>query len=184
MESLMKGIIFTTLAVMVEEKFGLELWDRVLLEVAPSSEGIYTAGAAYPDSELFAIISCLSKLTQIPANDLITAYGAYLFNKFTTYFPSLILPGISLKEFLKSIDNIIHMEVKKIHPNAALPSLTYEDSVEDELVILYRSPRKLCHLAIGLMQGASKHYQQTCEIKESLCLHKGADHCRFELKFS
>ena len=34
----MKGIIFTTLAEMVEENFGLELWDQVLLDAKPASE--------------------------------------------------------------------------------------------------------------------------------------------------
>lgn len=179
----MKGVIFTTLGQMVEEKFGLAFWDTVLLDVAPASEGIYTAGNIYSDKELFALIASISKLSGIPSNDLVIAYGEYLFDKLAILFPGLVPKNCSLKQFLKSIDRVIHVEVKKLHPNAELPSLAYEDTVPEQLTILYRSPRKLCSLAMGLMKGAANHYKEALSINEPVCMHKGADHCRFELKF-
>lgn len=179
----MKGIIFTTLADMVQDKYGLEMWDKLLLEVNPPSEGAYTAGTVYPDSELFALLACLSKMTNLPINDLLNAYGEYLFEKLLGYFPNLVPEHITLKEFLLTINDIIHVEVKKMHPNAELPRISYENPAADQLVMLYQSPRKLCPLAMGLMKGAAKHYQASYHISESLCMHKGADHCRFELQF-
>lgn len=180
----MKGIIFTTLGQMIEEKFGLEFWDKVILDASPASEGIYTAGNVYADQELFALVASASKLTGIPTNDLVAAYGEYLFDKLIALFPGLVPENYSLKQFLKSINNVIHVEVKKLHPNAELPSLSYEDTTPKQLVILYRSPRKLCPLAIGLMKGAANHYKEKLNIEEPVCMHQGADHCRFELTFS
>lgn len=179
----MKGIIFTTLNQMVEEKFGLEFWDKVLLDAKPPSEGIYTAGAFYSDAELFAIIGSISKISNIPVPDLVRSYGEYLFEKLAVYFPELVPQSASLKEFLQSIDRVIHVEVRKLHPNAELPSLQYEDPAPDQLVILYKSPRKLCMLAEGLMKGAAQHFNEKINITEPNCMHKDADHCRFELKF-
>jgi hypothetical protein len=180
----MKGIIFTTLNEMVEEKFGLEFWDSVLLDAKPPSEGVYTAGAFYSDSELFSIIDSISKISNIPASDLVRTYGEYLFEKLAHHFPELVPEHATLKMFLQSIDRVIHVEVRKLHPNAELPSMKYEDPAPDQLVILYQSPRKLCMLAEGLMKGAAQHFKETINIKEPVCIHKGGDHCRFELKFN
>lgn len=180
----MKGIIFSTLSEMVEEKFGLEFWDKVLLDAKPSSEGIYTTGAFYSDAELFTIIESISKLSQMPKGDLIRSYGEYLFEKLAAHFPELIPSNTTLKAFLQSIDRVIHVEVRKLHPNAELPSMQYEDPASDRLVILYKSPRKLCILAEGLMKGAAHHFNEKIDVKEPLCMHKGSDHCRFELNFN
>jgi hypothetical protein len=52
----MKGIVFTTLNDMVEEKFGLETWEALLDKVHPESKGVYTAGGTYKDAELISYV--------------------------------------------------------------------------------------------------------------------------------
>lgn len=180
----MKGIVFSTLTDMVEEKFGLEFLDQMLIKANLSSQGVYTAGSVYPDAELFTIVATLSEMTGVPQSDLICTYGEYLFGKLTAFFPGLVPAQATLKQFLKSIDRVIHVEVRKIHPNAELPTIKYEDPAPNQLVLLYHSPRKLCALARGLMQGASAHYHAPLDIQETACMHHGATDCRFELTFA
>ena len=48
----MKGIVFTLLNELVEEKFGPEVWEKALEIAKPASEGIYTAGDTYSEKEL------------------------------------------------------------------------------------------------------------------------------------
>jgi hypothetical protein len=62
-------------------------------------------------------------------------------------------------EFLKSIEDVIHKEVKKLYHNPNLPTLDWEQEDDRSLDLYYRSPRKLCGLAEGLIRGAAQRYE-------------------------
>lgn len=181
----MKGIVFTLLNDLVEERFGLETWDALLDKTKLASGGVYTAGATYPDQELFSLVGALSERVNIPADVLIRAFGEYMFPIFANRYPVFFPPNQSLREFLLSIHNVVHIEVKKLYPNAGLPDFTYEDNDPKTLVMLYRSKRKLCALAEGLIAGSSTHFNQKLLIKHEVCMLHDAhsDHCRLELTF-
>lgn len=177
----MKGIIFTTLGDMVEERFGLETWNQLLNTVNPPNGGAYTAGGTYPDAEIFSLITVLSNLVDVEPLQLVEAFGIYMFPVLAKKHSNFLQKGLSLKDFLKSIDRVIHVEVRKLHADASLPSITYEDPAPNQLVMLYRSPRKLCALAIGLIKGAAIHFKNKVTIQQPCCMHQGADHCRLEV---
>ena len=181
----MKGIIFTSLQEMVEDKFGIQEWDGLLENVELPSHCIYTAGGTYDDAELVELVTKLSARSNIPVPKLIEAYGEYLFPILAIKHPQFISKGMSFKEFLQTIDQVIHVEVHKLYPEAGLPAISYEDSGQpDQLVLLYRSPRKFCSLATGLINGASQHFKTPVTINHTKCMHSGSDHCRLELKFA
>lgn len=177
----MKGIVFTVLNEMIEKKFGMEFWDSLL--VSTGHEGAYTAAASYPDEEILSLVSSLSQQTRIPANDLVKAFGEYLFEAFVRQYPTLFQNRLTAKEMLKSVDGIIHVEMKKLHPEATLPKFDYEEPSDDTLVMIYRSERKLCPLVEGLLTGTAKHFDTQISFLQTRCIHQGNSHCRFELTF-
>jgi hypothetical protein len=179
----MQGTIFTVLSEMVIEKLGMTLWDEILLEVKPSSGGSYTAGEQYPDEELISLVVCLSNKTNIPVPNLIESYGEYLFTHLYQSLPSSMQDAPSLRDFLLSVDKIIHKEVRRLHPNAYLPSFDYDENIPNTLVMFYNSKRKLCHAAVGLIRGASNQFKETVEIEHPECMHHGAERCRLEIHF-
>jgi hypothetical protein len=138
----MKGIIFTEFSQLVEESWGLETWERLLDEVNPPSGGAYTSADTYPDAELFSLVGALSKIVKTPVPDLVRAFGAYLLPHLARRDPSF-LKDKTAKQFLQSVHDVIHVEVKKLYPEAVLPTFSYEDPAPDRLVMLYRSGRKL-----------------------------------------
>ena len=178
----MKGAVFTFLNDAVEENYGLKTWDKVLNTVNPPSGGIYTAAANYDDCELFSLIGEISKETDTPADELVFNFGEYLLLQFAKSYP-VFFQGCSAKEFLKKIDDVVHVEVRKLYKDVGLPEFSYEDPSDSELVMIYKSPRKLCHLAKGLINGTAQHYDISIINNETACLHNGDIHCRFELRF-
>ena len=58
-----------------------------------------------------------------------------------------------------------------------LPSIKCERIGDEQLVIDYRSPRRLCVLAEGLIYGAAEHYNTPIKIEHPVCMHRGSDHC-------
>jgi hypothetical protein len=178
----MKGIVFNLLSEMVEEKFGLQAWDAVLDKAG--SEGLYVATETYADEELLALVAAGSELTGIPANDLVRAFGQFMIPRFAEHYSVFFEGHANLKEFLLTVDSVIHVEVRKLYPEAGLPEFTYDDGRPDKLTMMYRSPRKLCALAEGLIEGSAAHFDQPCTIYHEVCMHKGADHCALELEFT
>jgi hypothetical protein len=69
-------------------------------------------------------------------------------------------------------------------PQAITPSFTYEEAGADELVIHYRSARKLCAFMEGLLDGVALYFQEEIQHEQRRCMHTGSDHCEFALKFS
>jgi len=175
----MKGIVFTLLADMVEENFGLEAWDALLSKTG--LDGIYVSTESYDDEELFKLVGAAHEATGIEVNDLVKAFGKFSFSKFQKMHPDFCDPEYSLKQFLLTVDQVIHVEVKKLHPDAMLPSFDYVDESDSELTMLYNSPRKLCMLAEGLIAGAAEYYKTEYELTHDECLHEGHDHCKLHL---
>ncbi len=178
----MKGIVFSILSEMVEETFGLDAWNKLLDDTG--LEGIYVATETYDDSELFTLVAAAESATGIPAKELVHQFGVYMLPHFVANYPVFFENQTSLKDFLLTVDQVIHVEVRKLYPDAGLPEFLYEDRDDNELVMMYSSPRKLCALAEGLIEGSANHFNQSCSIIHDVCMHKGADHCRFELKIS
>ena len=67
-------------------------------------------------------------------------------------------------EFLKTIDSHIHVEVKKLYPDAELPRFQYKES-QNTLELEYSSERKLHMFALGLMEKTIDHYGEDINIE-------------------
>jgi hypothetical protein len=177
----MKGIAFTLFNELVEQAFGLAVWDRILQKTG--DDGIFTTAGNYADERMMKLVGALSEHTGVAAAALVRTFGEFMFGGFVRNYPSFFEAEQSPKELLKSVDGIIHVEVKKLFPKAILPTFNYEDPGDNQLVMIYRSERKLCALAEGLFNGAAKHFGTTIEQTQTKCLLNGDDHCRFELQF-
>jgi hypothetical protein len=178
----MKGVVFNLLEEMVEQEFGLEVWEALL--DATGQDGVFVSTETYSDEQLVSLVVAAHEKSGIPVNDLIRAFGKFMFPRFHQQNPGFFKPGMTLKEFLLSVDQVIHVEVRKLHPDAGLPQFQYESETDAELTMIYSSPRKMCMLAEGLVCGAAEHFQTEYSLDHSECMHDGADACRLHLKFA
>lgn len=178
----MKGVVFNLLEEMVEQNFGVAVWDELL--DATGQDGIFVSTESYPDEMLVALVVAAHEKSGIPINELVRSFGEYTFPKFYEQNKKFFTPGMSLKEFLLLVDRVIHVEVRKLHPDAALPQFDYIDDQDDELTMIYSSPRKMCMMAEGLICGAAKHFDTDYTLTHDQCMHDGADTCRLHLKLA
>ena len=179
----MQGSIFTAFSKMVVEKMGIETWNELLDTVKPSSEGIYTNGMQYEDSEIMALVAALSTKTKIDAPTLVRTFGSYLFIHLYNSSPTNLSHIDNLKDFLCIIDSVIHKEVKRVYPKAYLPTFDYSEQENGDLVMFYQSKRKLCHLSEGLIISAASHFNEEVEITQPICMHDGAEKCKLIISF-
>lgn len=163
----MKGIVFTEFLEMVEKEFGIDTVDDIIDASNLDSGGSYTSVATYPVEELLSLTEALSQLTQTPVNRLVHSFGQYLANSFVEKFPSFFEEQKTTLEFLKRVDQHIHVEVKKLYPEAELPKFTHQQKDQHTLLLHYQSTRNLPDLAHGLIEGSSLYYKENIDIQRT-----------------
>jgi len=161
----MKGIVFTELFDMIEGLFGAYMVDDVLGDCELESGGAYTSVGTYDHSEFLQIISALSKHSDLPVKDLVHKYGHYLFFRFHEIMPVFFEKPKSTFEFLESVHDYIHAEVKKLYPDAVLPHFKTERNGDDRLIMVYKSRCPFADFAEGLIHGCVNFYKEAIEIQ-------------------
>ena len=159
----MKGVVFTEFLEMVESLFGLDTTDTLLDLPGLESGGAYTAVGTYDASELVAMVLELSRLEQMPVPELLHAYGKHLFGRFVELFPQMFEGVSGADDFLGQVDGHIHVEVRKLYPEAELPEFDTRQT-EEGFVLEYSSERPFAHFAGGLIQGCLDHYADSREV--------------------
>ncbi|MGE9297173.1 MAG: heme NO-binding domain-containing protein [Puniceicoccales bacterium] len=165
----MKGMVFTELLDMVEDKFGIDMVDSVLADAdLPVSKGAYTAVGTYPHEEIVSIVMQLSKHSGIAPDELLKVYGEHLFARFHQGYPHFFAGAKDTFGFLENIDGYIHVEVRKLYPDAELPEFSCE-RVDGKLKMVYTSSRHMEDFAEGLIRGCLKHFNEEGKIsRESI----------------
>ena len=100
----MKGIVFTEFLELVEQKFGLEMVDRIITQSNLESKGIYTAIGTYEFSEMLQLLQNLHKNTGIEINDLLRIYGECFFSLLESNYGQLIARFSTPLDMLASIE--------------------------------------------------------------------------------
>ena len=77
---------------------------------------------------MIELVSCLSKETGIGTAELMRSFGRYLFERFYVLFPQYFEGSTPLFAFLELIEDYIHVEVRKLYPEAELPSFVCDTS--------------------------------------------------------
>ena len=65
---------------------------------------------------------------------------------------------------ISSIENHIHVEVRKIYPDAELPTFEVIEKTDSKLVLIYKSSRAMHHFGLGLMNKTFEHFNSTATI--------------------
>lgn len=160
----MKGMVFTNFLEMVEERFGFVMADSLVTESNLPSGGAYTSVGQYDYKEMFTLIGKLHQKTGISVADLCREFGKYLFTKLVEPYPHFVSRVDNVFDFLGSIDNYIHIEVRKLYPDAELPHFDTRQITPNQLEMIYSSSRGLHYLAEGLIEGSLTHFNTSASI--------------------
>ena len=107
---------------------------------------------------MISLVTTLSQRTKAPVSDLLFAFGKYIFQSFTKRYPEFLEASDSFFDFLESIEKYIHVEVRKLYPDAELPK--FETALLDgkTLEMNYFSERKMGDFAMGLIESSMEYF--------------------------
>jgi hypothetical protein len=160
----MKGVVFTELIEFTENEYGFDVVDKILID-ENGDDKIFTQAGNYSFEELVALFIALSKETGDSIENLLYSFGVYLFGRLAKMASFLMDSSSSSIEAISKVDTYIHIEVKKLYPDADLPEFKVVEQSEDLLKIEYISDKKLEPFAKGLMVGCGKHFGEELNIE-------------------
>lgn len=162
----MKGIVFTEFIELVENAFGLEVADQIIESSQLSTGGAYTKVGTYDHHELLRLVSNLSLQANVPVPELVNTFGQHLFKKFAVDYPVFFERAKGTFDLLESVQDVIHVEVRKLYPDAELPEFEV-DRKTNEMVLTYRSARPFADLAQGLIEACIAFYGEPIELNRT-----------------
>lgn len=160
----MKGVVFREFVDLVEERYGEKVVDRLLSHPGLSTGGAYTAVGTYDHTELLTMIELLSQEIGVEPHQLTIELGKQLFGRLYKSYPQFVDPHDKAFDFLKTIDSVVHTEVKKLYSDAEVPEYHCEQLDDRVLVMDYRSSRPFADLAEGMLLGCIAHFNEPIEV--------------------
>ena len=179
----MTGAIFLELKKYVDSKFGGNTWTN-LLASAGLAEKEYSILSEYPDGDAMALVSAAVKATGQSAADILEDFGAFIAPDLLDMFWGAIQPVWKTLDVIEHTEGTIHSVVRLKNPGARPPELQVTRPKTDEVIIDYRSPRRLCALARGIARGLAGHFKETVVIAEAECMHRGDARCLISVRLA
>lgn len=176
----MKGIIFNLLEEVVVAQHGDAAWDA-LLDTA-DLPGDYTSLGSYDDKEIVKLVDAAAGALKISPQEVLRWFGREAMPLLAQRYPAFFVEFRTTLPFVLSVNSIIHPEVRKLYAGAHCPYFRFQQMPDGALQMTYDSPRKLCTLAHGFIEGAAGHFGETAHVEHLHCMHRGDDKCVLSIR--
>jgi hypothetical protein len=180
----MKGIMFNIAEQFIIDHYGEDALEEVIASCNLKTKEPFVGPGTYPDEDMTEIVVKSSEKLGITPAELLKTLGRYAFAKLAERHPVFLTGHTSSKEFLKTVDKVIHVEVRKLYQHTILPTFSYSEPSDDELIIVYYSERKLYALMEGLIDGVADYFKQSITQKHRIMEKEGVEVCEFHLCFN
>lgn len=183
----MHGLIFVTWEKYLSERFSEALLKDYRAAIGETAATSPLASRTYSDEVLLVGVKAACRLTGLPLDTLVWEYGRYfMINGLTGHLCAYLLSRVKNGRDLLLTMRQAHAQMRRLPDGLTPPLFEYQTSPDSQqdLALLYDSPRHLCALLWGAIEGAAQRYGQRVQVVEVSCMKQGAPICHFDLHFS
>ena len=183
----MHGLIFVTWEKYLSERFGSRLLKEYRDTIGETAATSPLVSRIYDDATLLAGVGAACELTGLPDDTILREYGRYFMtNGLTSHLCAYLLTQVHSGRDLLLIMRDAHAQMRRTTDAITPPLFRYQfiRSKPNGLHLFYDSPRKLCSVLLGAIEGAAERYGEKVQIVERTCMKQGAASCSFEIVFS
>lgn len=182
----MHGLIFVTWEKYLAERFGVSLLNDYRHAIDEGIGATPLVSRVYSDEQLLAGVAAAHRLTRVEVDTLLREYGRYfIINGLTSRLCAYLLNDVhSARELLLAMSDA-HGQMSLADESVKPPLFQYAAMPGESsgLYMTYDSPRKLCPLLIGSIEGAATRYGEQAHVREESCMRHGASACTFAIRF-
>lgn len=168
--------MFTELEGQVKKQLGDAAWLAVIHK-AGLQRTDYRLDKQYPDQEMFLIVEAVATSTGTSMTVVLEDFGEALIPALLQMYGFLVDPEWTLFDFLLNTELLIHSAVRTHTPDSRPPVIRVDRTAPKEVRITYRSPRRLCAVARGIVRGAAAHYGVAVAITDRACMLRNDPEC-------
>jgi len=183
----MVGLIQRKLLELVESLGGPAAVAEVRRRTGIPEERFFRVDEAYDDREWQLLLANSCEVLGIRRSEAEEAYADFVCRGFLQRFPTWFRISRNARQFLErqpAIHNSFATSVRDPAARQAIHDKFRLDKTDDELVVHYRSPNRLC----GLYQAAARwlidHYGDDATVTESNCMKRGDNECEIHVRWN
>ena len=176
----MKGVVFVLFEDFVTQGWGPDAFDELLDACPHAAKEPFVSPRTYPDTWLMDMLAAACAHLSVTQGEALRAFGHFAFPELVRRFPSFVEGVTHPKPFLLSVHDVIHVEVRKLMPEAITPHFSYADTGPDRLKMWYRSPRNIPDFMAGLLDGVAAHFGVPITVQVT----QDGDAVCFDLRFA
>jgi hypothetical protein len=181
----MHGLIFMTWEKYLAERFGAPFLSTYRNRIGETTATLPLANRLYSDESLLAGVGAACELSHLPVDILLREYGRYfILNGLTGHLCSYILSNVFSGRDLLLTMRDAHARLRRTMEDLQPPLFEYTSISPNEVTLIYDSPRQLCTVLLGAIEGAAQRYNETAQIEELSCMKQGAAVCQLRVYFS
>lgn len=177
----MHGIIFTLLKRYVQTTYDHSAWVR-LVEESGLSAADFNHRDVYPDEHLYTLVGTAAEHTGIPATELQEKFGEYLVPDLLYMYHKLMQPEWRTLEMLEHTEKVMHTQVRAHHPENRPPVLDVQRTGPQEVLVEYVSPRRMGALAVGIVRGLARYFDEEDSIEIEPTTSENGEHVRIRVR--
>lgn len=159
----MKGTVVSIWLSTIEKVYGPDVKRKAMASVNWPIDKMISPLDDVVDKEIFSLVEEVGRITGKPYNEVWRIIGQNNVEAFYKWFPSYFERS-TLKGFLMMMDTV-HSQLTKMIKGATPPRLIPTEIDENTFTITYISKRGLTDYLHGLMEGASKHFNEKMEME-------------------
>lgn len=175
----MHGIVMVGLREFVLDAFDERTWELLKREATDRTD-FYLPLQTYPDEELLRLVEVAVERLEIPQDDLLFSFGAFLVGSLSETYNAYLDDRWDALDLLANTESVIHTALRdRTTGEFRPPALRTERVDEDTVVVEYTSNRQICPFARGLIDGLGEQFGEELVLEEPLCMQAGDDRCKF-----
>ena len=165
----------------IESRHGRDAVARTLVEAGIPADRVYQLNEPYADSEAQRLTAAATQI--ISVEDIAEAFFRDTLARFPTWF-AMCKTSRQFLEMQPEIHNTFAHGLQRPQDRDAVRDKFRLEKLEDELVVHYRSPHRLCEMYKAIARLVFKHYQDNATIDEPKCMMRGDAECELRLHWS
>jgi hypothetical protein len=165
----------------IEKRYGPEAVAQLFAEAGIPADRVYRLNVPYADSEAMRLSAAAFK--RIPLEDVGEAFFKDTLERFPTWF-EMCKTSREFLELQPEIHNTFAHGLQRPEERDAVRDKFRLEKLEDELVVHYRSPNRLCDMYKAIAKHVFEHYRDNATIDETACMKRGDAECELRIRWS
>jgi hypothetical protein len=179
---LMHGSMFVLLQQFVEHTYDHSTWVR-LLDESGVKHTSFQMQKMYPTHEIFAIVGCLGESTKQPIFNLMEQFGEFIVPYLMLLYSKYVRPEWRTYEMLINTEDEMHAAVRREDNRTNPPKLLVTKKGANQLMIEYSSKRRMAGVAVGIIKGIARHFNESEKVEVMLLSPADAKKVQIKVDF-